>query len=229
FFATNIGAVAVEGMQLEAELRAKDVVTQKACSTRLLEGFLKACVDLEDLTVDVVVAHGNTHGIRCDRHTFNHDMGIEAQDVPVFESSWLALVGITDEKLLARQSARHEAPLEPGRKACTSAAAQGGRLEFGDHIIRRHARRENPTQCLVAAALDVVFQTPVTAIQAIKYLRLYVTAVKDHAGGEITAGIGVQPLGVSLQNVLRAHADSPCFLSSSIISSILGCSMRTHI
>src|SRR5690606_7200660 len=160
-----------------------------ACGTRLLKGFLKAGVDLEDLTVDVVVAHSNAHGIRGDRHAFNYDMGIEAQDVTVFESTRLALVGITHEILLARQSAGHEAPLKPGRKACTSATAQGGRLEFGDHIIRRHARRENPAQCLVAAALHVVFQTPVAAIQAIKNLRLYVTAVKDHAGGEITAGV----------------------------------------
>src|SRR5690606_36172360 len=106
---------------------------------------------------------------------------------------------------------------------------QRGGLELGDDVVGRHARGENLAQCLVATPLDVIFQTPVAAVEPIENLRLKVAAVRDHAGGEITAGIGVQPFSETLQNILHAHADSPCFFSSSIISSILACSMRTHM
>src|SRR5690606_9240552 len=149
--------------------------------------------------------------------------------VAVLECTRLAFVGIADQILLARQGTRHEAPLQAGGEARTATAAQRRRLDFSNDVIGRHSRGQDLAQGFVAAALDVVFQTPVRAVDPFQDLRADVAVVEDHAGGEVSGGIRREPLRVTLQKARRAHADSPCFLSSSIISSILPCSMRTHM
>src|SRR5690606_17875382 len=114
-------------------------------------------------------------------------------------------------------------------EASAATAAQGRRLHLSDHVVWRHASGKNLAQGFVATALDVVFQAPVGAIKAVQDLGVDMTTMEDHAGGGSAGGIGVQTLGETLQRMRRVHADSPCFLSSSIISSIFACSMRTHM
>jgi hypothetical protein len=57
---------------------------------------------------------------------------VVAQDVAVLEGARLALVGVADDVLLRRETARHEAPLQAGREAGAAAAAQRGLLQLGD-------------------------------------------------------------------------------------------------
>ena len=64
-------------MQLEIECAAHDLVAQVAGSTRLFQGFFKPVIGLEDFTMDVVVAHRDTHGISCNGHALNNDMRVE--------------------------------------------------------------------------------------------------------------------------------------------------------
>src|SRR5690606_14130936 len=81
------------------------------------------------------------------------------------------------------------------------------------------------------AALDVVLQAPVLAVEIGDDLRPQVTAVQAHRRGQVAAGVGVQPLGPLLVQVGRAHADSPLdcvfrpWTSESNFSSVI----RTHI
>jgi hypothetical protein len=82
-------------------------------------------------------------------------MRVVADDVAVLEGTRLAFVGIADEVFLARELARHEAPLQAGRETGAAAAAQARGLQVGDDLFRRdfffRMRRS-----AVAAALDVV-------------------------------------------------------------------------
>jgi hypothetical protein len=94
---------------------------------------------------------------------------VEHQDVAVLAGARLALVGVADQVLLARELARHEAPLQAGREARAAAAAQAGGLDLGDHLILRQAfaaiLAQDLAQGLVAAARFVVLQAPVAAVQ----------------------------------------------------------------
>ena len=219
----------MERVELEAEVRTEQAVAQEAGGARFFQGFLEALVDFEDFAVDVVVADADAHGVGGDGHAFNHDVRIEAQDVAVLERAGLAFVGVADQVLLAGEGARHEAPLQAGRKARAAAAAQAGGLDLGDHVFRLHAGGEDLLQGFVAAALDVVFQAPVGAVDVGHDLRLEVPAVQAHRIGQIVQGVGIQPLGELLVQVGRVHADSPCTLRAATSASSFSSVMRTHI
>ncbi len=219
----------MEGVQLEAEVRTEQLVTQKARGARFFQRFFETLVDFEDLAVDVVVADADAHGIGRDRHAFNHDVRIETQDVAVLERTGFAFVRVADEVLLAREGARHEAPLQAGREARAAAAAQTGRLDLGDHVFRLHAGGQDFLQGFVAATLDVVGQAPVGAVDVGQDLRLDVPAMQAHRIRQVVQRVGVQPLRELLVQVGRVHADSPCTLRAATSASSFSSVMRTHI
>jgi hypothetical protein len=64
-------------------------------------------------------------------------MRVVAQDIAILEGARLAFVGIADDVLVARESPRHEAPLQAGRKTRAATAAQNRLLDFGDDLILR--------------------------------------------------------------------------------------------
>ena len=170
------------GMQLEAEVRAHDVVAQKACSTRLVKGRFKAFVGLENFAVDVVVAHADAHGIGCNGHAFDHDVRVVLQDFTVFASTRLTLVGVAHQILLAGKLAGHEAPLQAGGKARTAATAQARLFDGGNDLVLGQALAavlaQNFAQGLVATARHIVLQRPVAAVEVGQDLRAEVTAMK---------------------------------------------------
>jgi uncharacterized small protein (DUF1192 family) len=55
---------------------------------------------------------------------FDDDVRVVAKDVAVLEGARLALVRVADQVLLARELARHEAPLQAGGKARAAATTQ---------------------------------------------------------------------------------------------------------
>ena len=111
-FAADVGAEAVEGMQLEVEAAAEDVVAQVAGGAGLVERLFEALVDLEDLAVDVVVGRGHAHRVGGDGHALDDDVRVVGEDVAVLAGAGLAFVGIADQVLRAGVVLRHEAPLQ---------------------------------------------------------------------------------------------------------------------
>ena len=128
--------------------------------------------------MDVVVAHGDAHRVRADGHAFDQRMRVVADDVAVLERARLAFVGIADEVFLARELARHEAPLQAGRETGAAAAAQAGGLQVGDDLLGRDLLFQDAAQRRIAAALDVVGQVPVVAVQVLQDQRVDVTVVQ---------------------------------------------------
>ncbi len=169
-------------VELEVEARTQDVLPQEAGFAGFFQGLFKALVDLENLAVDVVVAHGSAHRETADDHAFDHGVRVVAQDVAVLEGPGLAFVGVADDVFLAGDVARHEGPFQARREARAAAAAQVRGLQFGDHVVGRHARQDF-FQGLVTAARHVVADAPVVPVQVGQDLRLDVAAMEDHAAG----------------------------------------------
>ncbi|KAG0775049.1 hypothetical protein G6F22_013596 [Rhizopus arrhizus] len=159
FFAADVGAVAVERVQLEAEIRTQQLVAQEAGGARLFQRFFEALVDFEDFAVDVVVADADAHGVGRDRHAFNHDVRIEAQDVAVLAGARLGFVRVAEDVLL-HVALGHEGPLQGGREAGATAAAQARGLAHLDALLRRDLLFEDLAQGSVATGLQVAFVRP---------------------------------------------------------------------
>jgi len=213
----------MERMQLEREIGAENLVTQIAGCTRLFKGFLEALVDVEDLAVDVVVAGLHAHRVGRDRHAFDDDVRVVAQDVAILERPRLALIRIAHEVLRALELPGHEAPLQSGRKTRTTATTQTRSLDFGNHLLGREPFLQDFAQRLVSVARFIVFQVPaIGRIQTRIDLRLDMPAVKagfhrthiSQAGAKITCP----------HHWLRALD-----FSSSISASSFSAPMKLHI
>src|SRR6185295_6251517 len=194
--AADVGTEAVEGVQLELEAAAQDVVAEVPRVARLVQRLLEALVDLEDLAVDVVVADGRAHRVGGDRHAFDQDVRVVGEDVAILAGAGLAFVGIAHQVLLHRQGTRHEAPLQAGWEAGTTAATQPRSLDLGHHLLGRHGGSavlaEDLLQRAVAAARFVIIEPPVAAIEAGKNLRVDVAAVE---AGLLSAGLELRQIG----------------------------------
>ena len=184
-------------MQLKAVRAAQNVVAQQACCAGFFQRRFEALVGGENFTVNVVVADRDAHGVGGNRHAFNHDMRVVLHDVAVFGSAGFAFVRIANEVLLTRELARHEAPLQTGRKTRATTTAQAAGFDFGNDLIRRHALTavltQNFTQGLVATASFVVFQAPIAAVQTRQNLRVDVPAMERRlyaSGGELGENTG---------------------------------------
>jgi hypothetical protein len=110
--------------------------------------------------VDVVVAHRNAHGVGRNRHAFDDDVRVVHQDVAVLAGAGLAFVGIAHQVLLARELARHEAPLQAGGESRRRRGRAGRFLDGGNHLVLRQplaaVLAQDLAQGLVAAARLVV-------------------------------------------------------------------------
>src|SRR5690606_14114823 len=105
FLAADVGAVAMERVQLEGELRAEDALAEPARRASFIYRRFEKGVGIPDLAVDVVVADADAHRVSRDRHAFDDDVRVVAQDVAILERARLAFVGIADQALLARDLA----------------------------------------------------------------------------------------------------------------------------
>ena len=165
-------------MQLERILGAKDLRAQIARIARFTQCFLEALVLSPRFAVNIVVADRNTHGIGGDRHAFDDDVRVVAQDVAILERAGLAFVRIADQILLPSVLLRHEAPFEPGREPRTPATTQRGLFHFRNHSVWRQLIAENFAQRLIAAARFVTLQVPIVAIEPGKDHRTQMPAVE---------------------------------------------------
>ena len=123
-FTANVCAITMMREQVKIETRTENVVTQQPSLARLIQGNFEQFINFEDFTMDVVVTRFGTHRITRDDHSFNQRMRIEAHDIEILEGAWLALIAIADDIFVAREIARHEAPLQACREACTTPTTQ---------------------------------------------------------------------------------------------------------
>ena len=135
FLATDVGAVAMMGKQLEAEFRTEDLLADKTSCASFVERRFETLVNFPDFAVNIVVAAGCAHRVGSNGHTFNHRMRVVGHDVAVLESTGLTFVGIADDVFIAGERARHEGPLQAGREAGAASTTQNRFLDLGDDIF----------------------------------------------------------------------------------------------
>ena len=82
-------------------------------------------------------------------------MRIALHDLPVFEGTRLAFIGVDGEVARTAVGRRHEGPLEPGGEACAAAAAQAGVLDRRGDVLGLH--RAGLDHRLIAATLFIFF------------------------------------------------------------------------
>ena len=135
--------------------------------------------------MDVVVTHADAHRISGNDHALNNDVRVVHQNIAVFASPWLTLIGVAHEVLLARKLARHKAPLQARGKAGATPTAQARLFHRGDDLVLRQGFRalslllaEHFAQSLVATTRFVVAQSPVRTVKSGVNLRLNVSAMK---------------------------------------------------
>ena len=152
------------GMQLKGKATAEDVLAEVTRRPGLVQGQFETLVLSPDLTVNVVVAHRDAHGIGRNGHAFNEDVRVVANDVAVFEGARLAFIGVTHQVLLHGKLGWHETPLQARGEARTAATPEGGGLEFCDDFLLSHSRATVGSQDLlereVAAPGLVVLEVP---------------------------------------------------------------------
>ncbi len=166
-FTADVGAVAGVGVKLEAVARAEDVLADIARGARFGQRLLELLVGRPYLAVDVVVAGGRAHGVAGDHHAFDHRVRVVAQEVAILAGARLALVRIAHDVFRARELARHERPLEPGRKAGAATATQAGFLQVVDERRRVDLVAEQLLQRGIALARLVVLEAPVAGVEAL--------------------------------------------------------------
>jgi hypothetical protein len=94
-------------------------------------------------------------------------MRVVAQDIAVLARARLALIGVADHVLRARELARHERPLEAGGEPGAAAPAQRGLLQLRDEILGLYLFTQYFSERSIALALLVIGETPVLAIDAL--------------------------------------------------------------
>ena len=125
---------------------------------------------------DVDVALGGADGDARDRHALDHDEGIAFHDHAVGKGAAVAFVGVADDVFAVGAGLRHRLPLDAGREAGAAAAAQSGRGDLGENLVR--GQRQRALQALVAVMRAVILDR----------------AGIDHAAtGERQAGLALQP------------------------------------
>jgi hypothetical protein len=77
-----------------------------------------------------------THGVRGDRESLQHLIGVGAKEEPILERGGLPLCGVADREAGAGADRAHQAPLLAGRKARAAPAPQTAPGDLLDHRLR---------------------------------------------------------------------------------------------
>ena len=160
FLAADIGASAVGDIELERE--AVDVVlADQSRRIGLVDRRLQVLALADEFTADIDVADMGAHRAAGNQAAFNQEMRIVPHDLAILAGAGLGLVGVDDE--IARATVgillRHERPFHAGREARPAAAAQAGRLHFGNDPVA--ALVENGLGAIPRAALARAVEAPV--------------------------------------------------------------------
>src|SRR4029077_11861309 len=119
-------------VELEIVPRTAGVLAEETGIVGLLDRHLQVARLVVELAADIDVPGGRTHPGAGKETALDQLVRVPAQDVAVLAGAGLALVGIDDEIARALARLRHERPFEPGRKACSAAAAQPRILDLLD-------------------------------------------------------------------------------------------------
>ena len=187
FFTAHEGAGALLDLQMEAEVRAENVVADEAEGFGFGKGDAEALDGKRIFGAHVHVAFGGSGGPCADEHAFDHGVGIAFKDGSVHERAGIAFVGVAEHVLGFGLFGSHELPLEAGGEACAAAAAQARGVHFFQRGFAAHA--DGLGNALIAAVGDVfknVFRVDAAAVAQHEAL---LQVVEEHVAVAVARGL----------------------------------------
>ncbi len=160
FLPADVGAGAEIGVEVEIDARAEDVFAEQSGAIGFFKRRLETFVRLDELAAQIVVADGRAHGVSRDRHAFDDEVRVVAQNVAVLEGSRLAFVGVAHQVFLPRGLRIHEAPFHAGRETGAAAAAQRRGFQLLDDARRIRPLAQHLLPHFVAAGAAIARQQP---------------------------------------------------------------------
>ena len=154
FLAADKRARAKAQLDVEVKAGAEDVLAKKAHLTRLVDRDFQALDGDRILRAHINISLVGTNRITSDRHGLQHGVRVALEHRTVHKRARVALVGVAADIFLAGRLRLGKVPLEPCRETSAAAAAQAGRFENFDHIVRRHLG-QHPAERLIAVVGDV--------------------------------------------------------------------------
>ncbi len=128
-------------MTSEGEVRAEDVVAEKAGFFELLDGKTQTANRDRVLRADVEIAVLRADRVAGDRHAFDDGEGIAFKDRAVHERARVAFVTVADHVLLFAVLIECELPLAAGGESAAAAASEAGGEHFVDDFLLCHRER----------------------------------------------------------------------------------------
>ncbi len=161
FLAADIRTRAERVVDIDVDAAALDVLAEQARRVGILQRELDMLERLVmEFAAQIVVGHRRAGRITRDRKPFDDRMRIETQDVAILAGTGFRFVRIAQDVFLARRGARHERPLQPGRKTSAAAATQRALLQLVDDRHRIGLLGEDLLPRLVTIDLEVIVKRP---------------------------------------------------------------------
>ena len=135
--------------QVRREFRPKNFSADITFGVGLIDSRLDDLDPVIIFATDVQIRGIDPHGIARDDDSFDHQMRIELENLPVLERAGFAFISVHTQILRLRIPFRHECPLQARRKAGSAATAQAGLLDFVRYFLGFHPERF--AQHLIAA------------------------------------------------------------------------------
>ena len=142
---------------MEAEIRAHDIIAQKARLRGLVDGHLQPLHRQGILGADVDIplrAAGSRTG---DHHALDHAVGVALHNALIHESAGVALVAVAHDVLHIGHIAPHALPLAPGREASAASSAEARVRDLRADLRVGHLK-QRLLQCLIAAQRQIFLQ-----------------------------------------------------------------------
>ena len=156
--AADVGAGTRVHDDLQVVAGAQDVGAGVPGRVRLPDRLLQTAYHMQHLASDVNECVIGADRVRGDDHSLDQGVRGGHHQRDVLAGPGLGFIGVDHEVLGLRVVLRDEAPLHPGRKARSAAAAQAGVLHEGHDVCRFHLQRR--PQAAISATELIVGELP---------------------------------------------------------------------
>src|SRR5580765_7207100 len=113
---------------LEIKIGSEDFLPKKSFRPRLLQRFIEDAISQCEFASDINERQMAVNGVRSDDHAFDQLMRVALKNHAILAGARFTLIGIAAEVRRLAGILGNKAPLQAGREAGATAAAQSSRL-----------------------------------------------------------------------------------------------------
>ncbi len=140
-------------VKVATEIGAKDILADGIVGVALLNRLVEVRGGMHELAAEVNIAGLGANGVSANQRAFDDLVRVIFQQLAVLEGAGFRFIGV-DDHVLWPVLLGDEAPLDAGRKACSTAAADIGGSDRIANLVWRHLA-QGLLQPIIAAVLRV--------------------------------------------------------------------------